>query len=256
MLRPFRLIGIVFVILSFMLTMAVVRLIVRGRWRQVFWSSRILSRYSQACLWVLNIKSTYRGEEFIQDPEGILFVGNHLTYVDVLVISARVSACFVTSTEIKESLGLGQICIMAGCLFVERRNKMNILSEVSEITRGLEHGLNVAIFPESTSTNGEQVLRFRKPLFVGALACKAPIIPFCLNYRRVGRDPISRQTRDKIFWYGDMDFIPHMWALAGSGGVDVELTFLPPIFQKEAEEATSVVQRAQAAVESVFFPVK
>lgn len=239
-----------------MINMAILRLIFRKRWAQVYWANTFLCYYCRTCLWALNVKATYKGEEHLGDEKGILFVGNHLTYIDVLVISSRVTACFVTSMDIKRSLGLGQICTMAGCLFVERKNKMNILNEVSELKTALEHKLNVAIFPESTSTNGEQILRFRKPLYLAALETKAPIVPFCVNYRRVGGEPISLKTRDKIFWYGDMDFVPHIWDLAGSGGVEVELTFLPQIFQNEGEDASSVVQRSQTAVESVFSPVR
>jgi 1-acyl-sn-glycerol-3-phosphate acyltransferase len=120
----------------------------------------------------------------------------------------------------------------------------------------LKKGLNVSIFPESTSTNGEQVLRFRKPLFVAALHAGAPVVPFCLNYRLVGGEKINKVLRDKIFWYGDMAFAPHLWALSGAGGIEMDITFLPPIRTKEGvDDASDVAARAQSSVESVFTPV-
>lgn len=254
--RTLKILAIVSIIILFMCTMVLLRLVFWDRWRRVHWSGVILKYASHLVLIVLNIKVSVVGEEHIQNPKGILFVGNHLTYIDVMVIASRVTSCFVTSVEIRETIGLGQICYMAGCLFVERRNKMNILNEVSEIRDGLQKGLNVSIFPESTSTNGEAILRFRKPLFLAALNAGAPIIPFCLNYRKVGGEKINKINRDKIFWYGDMDFVPHLWALAGSGGVEMDITFLPPIIAHEStDDASEVAARAQRSVESVFTPV-
>jgi 1-acyl-sn-glycerol-3-phosphate acyltransferase len=184
-----------------------------------------------------------------------LYVGNHLSYLDVLAISSCVPAGFVTSMEIRETPLLGLICEMAGCLFVERRNKSNLLNEVAQLSEGLRNGLNVAIFPEATSTNGSQILRFRRPLYMAAVATKTPVVPFCLNYRMIGGKPVDLRTRDSVFWYGDMSFAPHLWALCGAGGVNVDLTFLPAVPVKGDEEPGDLSQKTQIMVESVFLPV-
>ncbi|MBX3023090.1 MAG: 1-acyl-sn-glycerol-3-phosphate acyltransferase [Bdellovibrionales bacterium] len=241
---------------AFLLTMTAVWAVVRGHWRRVRWSNSILTRYCRLGLKVLKVKVNYRGLENYASVPNALFVCNHLSYMDVLVIHARVPACFVTSREIRETPVLGQVCQVAGCLFVERRNKNNIHAEVSEISAGLREGLNVCIFPEATSTNGEQILRFRRPLYVAALDAPAAVLPICLNYHTVGGEPINQRTRDKICWYGDMDFVSHLWALAGSGGVNADLIFMPPIHPVSTDDATQLAERSQAAVESVFRPVK
>lgn len=255
-LRPFRFVSVLIALVAFLLTMSVVFLFVRGHWARVRWSNRILKRYCAFGLWVLNVHVTYKGEDQLAAVPNALFVGNHLSYMDVLVIHARVPACFVTSREIKKTPVLGQVCQMAGCLFVERRNKMNIHNEVSEISNGLKEGVNVAIFPEATSTNGEQILRFRRPLYVAALNARKPVVPICLNYHTVGGEPINVRTRDKIFWYGDMDFASHLWALAGSGGVLVDLVITPPLWPSAEDDATALAERSQVAVQSVFRPVR
>jgi len=207
-------------------------------------------------LWLLNVKVNLVGLEHRDAQPNGLYVGNHLSYLDVLVISSVLPAGFVTSMEIRETPFLGLICEMAGCLFVERRNKTNLLGEVAELTDGLKNGLNVAIFPEATSTNGEQILRFRRPLYLAGVQAGANIIPFCLNYRTVGRRPINKITRDWVFWYGDMDFAPHLWALAGSGGVTVDLQFLEPLTPGgRSEDAAELAQKTQSMIEKVFAPV-
>lgn len=252
----FRVTGIFLSILVFLTHMCLVWLVIRDRWVRVRWSNKLLSYYTRWGLWVLNVKPNPIGVENLRGIKGGLLVGNHLTYMDVLAISSVVPSAFVTSVEIKHSPGLGQICMMAGCLFVERRNKANILKEISELREGLQRGLKVTVFPEATSTNGEAILRFRKPLFVSAIDGGVPVYPFCLNYRTVGGEPISLKTRDKIFWYGDMDFAPNLWALASSGGVTVDLHFLTPIPTTLDTDPSDLAERAQRSVESVFRPVK
>ncbi|MGZ3722201.1 MAG: lysophospholipid acyltransferase family protein [Bdellovibrionales bacterium] len=256
LLAVVRVLTIFITIFIFLAHMCCVWVLVRNRWSRVRWSNRILSFYCYWGLWVLGVKVNPIGLENLEGLKGGLFVGNHLTYMDVLAISSCIPSCFVTSTEIKAAPLLGQICMMAGCLFVERRNKSNILKEISEIREGLQLGLKVSIFPEATSTNGEAILRFRKPLFIAAIDGGVPVYPFCLNYHTVGGQPINTRTRDSIFWYGDMDFAPHLWALANSGGVILDLHFLPPIPTTLQSDATAIAEQSQRAVEAVFRPVK
>ncbi len=83
-----------------------------------------------------------------------------------------------------------------------------------------------------------------------------PVIPFCLNYRTVGGKAIDVISRDTIFWYGDMDFIPHLWALAGNGGTLVDLHFLSAIPTALDSDSKAIAEQSQAMVEAVFRPVK
>lgn len=249
-----RVIAISILVLTFLIHMSGVWLVVRERWRRIRISNRLLSSYCRVGLICLGLRVQVFGAENMKS-DAALFVGNHLSYMDVLAISSRVPACFVTSREIRAAPLLGQVCLLAGCLFVDRRNRHNILNEVSELGEGLRIGLNVAIFPEATSTNGEQILRFRRALFVSAIETGRPVIPFCLNYRTVGAKPIDRFSRDKIMWYGDMGFAPHIWALASSGGVTLDLHFLPAIPTHVEMNPTALTEQSQRAVESVFRPI-
>lgn len=255
-LQPFRFIFVVSSIGIFLTAMAVVFICVRNRWRRVWWSNQVLRYF---CLWglfVLGVKVSPIFEEGVEKVHSGLYVGNHLSYLDVLVICSVKPSCFVTSVEVRETLGLGLICRMAGCLFVERRNKLRLLDEVAEISEGLKNGLSVAVFPEATSTNGEQILRFRRPLYIAAIKAAKPVVPFCLNYSHVGPKPIDHDTRDQVFWYGDMDFMPHLWALAGSGGVKVTIHFLKPLNPKADTEPGDLAEQSQAQVAAVFRAIK
>ncbi len=254
--RPLRLLGVATVVVTFLFVMSLVWLVIRDKWKYTRAANHILLIWSRFACFVLSLRTRVIGAEHLQDLNGALLVGNHLTYTDVVVIASHVPACFVTSTEIKRSIGLGQICVMAGCLFVDRKNKRNLVNEVSEIQEGLQKGLNVAIFPEATSTNGEAVIRFRKPLYSAATMANAQVVPFILNYKTVGGVPVTKETRDDIFWYGDMDFIPHLWRLTGRGGAEVDLHILPPIPVSPSLDAAELADKTHGLVASVFIAIK
>ena len=254
-LQPFRFLGILFGMIVFLAHMAVMWVLIRDRWARTRWAHRNLKWYARYGLWVLSVRVNPVDLERALASGNGLYVGNHLSYIDVLVFVSHIPAGFVTSMEIRETPVLGQICLMAGCSFVERRNKVNIQNEVRDISETLRAGLNVAIFPESTSTNGQQILRFRRPLYTAAIGSARPVIPFCLNYHTVGGEPINRRTADTVFWYGDMDFASHLWAFAGNGGTLVDLVFLEPLVVSATDDATTLAERSQKMVESVFRPV-
>lgn len=246
---------IFFLIVVFLTHMSLVWLVIWDQWKRTYWSNRLMCIYTTWGTQILGFKvnTIYHGEK--EQPMG-LYVGNHLSYMDILVLSSIIPSCFVTSKEIQKTPLLGQITRMAGCLFIERRNKLNLLNEIAELRDAMRLGLRVTVYPEATSTNGEQILRFRRPLFGAAIEAPAPVVPFCLNYRKVDGKPLDLSNRDTVFWYGDMPFASHLWNLAGQlKGVEVDLHFLKPL-PMTITDSTEMAAAAQAAVEAVFLPVK
>ncbi len=256
MMQPVRVVAVFLMIASYLIFMGLVRMLYWPRWPRTRLSNRILTSYCRFALWLLSVRVRVVGMENALIHKNALYVGNHVSYVDVLAFASQREVCFVTSVEVKETPGLGQIVQMAGCLFVERRSKKNIVKEVEDITEGLKYGLNVAIFPEATSSNGEQVLRFKRPLYTSAIQAERPIISFCLNYHTVGGQPINMANRDSIFWYGEMDFVTHLWRLAGTGGVDVDLHILPAVIPEKDADSAKLAELTHSLVESVFQPVR
>jgi 1-acyl-sn-glycerol-3-phosphate acyltransferase len=164
-----------------------------------------------------------------QFEENYLIVSNHLSYTDILVISSFFPCCFVTSKEMKNTPFLGQLCLLGGCLFVDRKNRKHIHSEVKELTNALELGLNVVIFPEATSTNGSSVIAFKRPLFQAAIDSNSLVLPVCLNYRTIDSKPVTLENRDTVCWYGDMTFLNHVVKIFSHKKIVVELNILSPL---------------------------
>lgn len=223
------------------------------------WSLRrrwvpLISRYCLIGLDILNLNVRLNGEFGQPSSRGRLLVSNHLSYLDILIVASQNPAAFVTSQEIKETPLLGWVCTLAGCVFVERRNKQNLRQEISEITRALELGIDVVVFPEATSTNGDSVLRFKRPLFEAARACGAQVIPFSINYRSANGELITRKNRDHFCWYGNMTFVPHLWSLTKYKQINVSLDIAQPIVASNFVDIGGLAELAHREVEARFAP--
>ena len=224
---------------------------VRDEWAKRRRLVETIAFYCRFAVRVLNIRVSVVGQR-PENHRGIFLVGNHLSYADILSLSSVFPSSFVTSMEMKKAPFLGQICRAAGCVFVDRKNRMKILGEISEIVDGLRNQLNVLVFPEATSTNGDQVLRFRRPLFAAAEAAGAPILPFCVNYTSIDGAPVNVCNRDLICWYGDMGFVAHLWRLVQLKEISVEIHFLPMVIIGKGDDLAQIAALSQSRVESVF----
>lgn len=215
---------------------------------------RLISAYARVGLKALGIRVHTEGRGYFDSSA--LFVGNHLSYLDILILASQRPTCFVTSEEIRRTAVLGQLCELGACLFVERRSRARLNAEVGQITQALNSDLDVTIFPESTSSNGDEVLRFRRPLFQAALESGRPVIPFCLNYESIDGQAVTLSNRDKVCWYGDMGFLSHLWSLAGCDQVRVRVNWLEPLGRETHPELTpdALAQMSHALVKAAFHP--
>lgn len=166
---------------------------------------------------------------FSPEDKTYMIVCNHLSYVDVLIIASIFSASFITSVEISKDIFLGSLAKLGGSIFVERRKKTRLIKDLGSVSKVLSDGLNVVLFPEGTSTNGEAILPFKKTLFRAAIQCGVEILPVCINYISIDGVTLNKKNRDLIYWYGDMKFFPHFINLLRIKQINVQLSILPAI---------------------------
>ena len=224
----------IFFIVLFFVHSFIGGLLIIDPWEKRRWRAHLASDYAMIGVWILNLQIVVRNEE--PHGQGFLMVGNHLSYLDLLVVAAQRPVTFVTSYEIKQTPVLGWITQLAGCLYVERRNKTNLPNEVKEIREALEQGLDVVVFPEATSTNGEGVLRFRRPLFAAARLSSREVAPFCINYRKIDDEDVTRLNRDRLCWYGDMGFVSHLYGVCSANSILVGLDWLETLRTQYMDE--------------------
>lgn len=240
-------------VLSYLIESSLGRIVVRDQVGRRRFHSWVVSRYCRGGCALLHTKIN------VIDPpppeRNFLLVGNHLGFLDILVLASIKPSLFVTSVEMKETPFLGTLCEMGGCLFVERRSRSNILNEMGEMREALQQGFSVVLYPEGTSGNGLQVLPFKKTLLTSAARTEVPIKVMVLNYRRINGEKISNKWRDYVCWYGDMTFVSAIWRLFCLRSIEVDLSFHDEIPVATEDDRHHVAARAQAIVEKHFDPI-
>jgi 1-acyl-sn-glycerol-3-phosphate acyltransferase len=89
-------------------------------------------------------------------------VSNHLSYIDILVLAAAMPCFFVAKIEIGGWPFFGKAARSNGTIFVDRGSLASAMSVAEQMTERLKLPIPVPVllFPEGTSTDGSQVIRF------------------------------------------------------------------------------------------------
>lgn len=200
--------------------------------------------YSRTVLKKMGFEVQVKGIKPDFENNNYFMVCNHMSYLDILVLSSVHPAMFVTSVEMENTMLLGELAKLGGSYFVERRNKAKLTAEIQDLANLLKKGINVFVFPEGTSTSGQEVLRFKRALFQSAVLAEKEVLPICLKYETIDGEKFSVSNADKVCWYGDMDFFPHMKGVMNLKKVEVSIEFLEPIStrDKTKEELAEITE--------------
>jgi 1-acyl-sn-glycerol-3-phosphate acyltransferase len=201
---------------------------------------RIPMLFHRLVLRALGARITVRGEPTEHRPA--LLVPNHVSWMDIMVLGAFSPMSFVAKSEIASWPLFGYLAKLQRSIFVDRDRRQSTSKTANEMIERMREGEPVVLFAEGTSSDGNRVLRFRGAL-IGAAESLAKatgdtvwIQPIALAYRRINGLPSGRQHRPRISWIGDIELIPHAWALLKDGAVDVDLIFGNPVpFDPQAD---------------------
>lgn len=208
---------------------------------------------SQRLLKKLNFEvSVFGYDRKVHDAENFLIVSNHMSYLDPLIMMTAIPSLFITSVDMGEVPGLGQICRAGGCIFVERRNRNAVDRDLGQMNQALASGLNVTIYPEGTSSNGKTVLPFKKSLLMAAVAARRRVLPVVLKYVEIDGLPFSSANADSVCWHGDMTFLPHFIKLMKLKSLKAELYFLEPIETHSELTRDELASRSFAAISGEY----
>jgi 1-acyl-sn-glycerol-3-phosphate acyltransferase len=192
--------------------------------------SRNTSLHSRLLLTLLGIHvRTAYANRVSERNDGLMLVANHVSSLDILVLSAMTPCVFITSVELGSTAFLGVLARIGGSMFVERRKASGLRKELAAIGAAIKMGLPIAFFPEGTTSNGERVHAFKPALFAAALETGCDIQPICLQYTAIDGSPVTPENRDAVFYYGDTSFFTHLGRFLRTRRVDVDVRFLKKV---------------------------
>jgi 1-acyl-sn-glycerol-3-phosphate acyltransferase len=184
-------------------------------------------------------------------PEPPFFlVSNHLGYVDVVVLGAQFPCVFVAKADVAHWPVFGALCRVADTIFIDRTSKRDIPRVIARIRQVLASGRGVVVFPEGSSTNGAEVLRFRPSLLETAAIAGIPVSYASLSYSTPPGAPPAHRA---VCWWDEQTFASHFLGLLGLPEIRASVTFGGETIQERDRKI--LAERLQYAVRAQFRPV-
>ena len=214
---------------------------------QVRWRQTIFYKWTSSFVRISHMKINVDGEP---PTPPFFLVSNHLSYTDIGALRAVAKGVFVAKGEVESWPVAGRIVRDMGTVFINRQNRRDIPRAGKLIIERIEAGEGVIVFPEGTSTAGENVLPFNSSFLQFAAEIDMPVSYAAISYSvPEGEGPASTH----VCWGEDIGFFAHMWRLFELSEYTATVTFgEAPIINHNRKLLAAELHRN---VEQKFVPV-
>lgn len=189
--------------------------------------------------------------------QGVLLVSNHVSWIDITVLSAVAPVSFVAKQEVASWPFVSWLAKLQRSVFVDRARRSEVGDKANEILGRLAAGDHIVLFAEGTSSDGNSVIPFKTSLFAAAkpaggapMGAAVSAQTLALTYTKIYGLPLCRRGRHLVAWYGDMDLASHAWRLLGLGPIDANIRIGPPIPLDQFSDRKALARYAEEKVRS------
>jgi 1-acyl-sn-glycerol-3-phosphate acyltransferase len=177
-------------------------------------------------------------------PKGgrVLGVANHVSWLDIQVLHSVWNVRFVAKSEVRRWPLIGWLSARTGTLFVDRANRRHAARINQSIHQAFADGDPVAVFPEGTTTRGDQLLRFHASLLQPAVDEQALIVPVAIRY-----SDAQGRLQPAAAYVGDMSLMESLGAIIRVPRIYAEVQFLAPI-ESRGRTRRELAQASHASV--------
>ena len=217
--------------------------------------SRLPSWYHRLVCRLLGVRVHLSGEP--PSPNAVLFAANHISWLDIPVLSSITPLSFVAKQEVAGWPFVSWLAKLQRSVFVDRKRRASVKETTNAVIERLNAGERVVLFAEGTSSDGNQVLPFKSSLFAavepnGKGATGHVLQTVAIVYTKVNGLPMNRQQRPSVAWYGDMDMVSHAWGVLKGGPLDVHVRFGKPVSMAIVGDRKKLAEHAHQRVRSDF----
>jgi 1-acyl-sn-glycerol-3-phosphate acyltransferase len=197
---------------------------------------------SRTCQGILSIVGITLHMEGTPPTHGLV-VANHLSYLDILIISAEMPCFFISKMEVGSWPYFGKAAQMGGTIFLDRASLASAQSVAAQMTERLKGPMPVLLFPEGTSTDGSSVLRFHSRLIDPATSAGVPITAAAVRYVIEDGTP-----EEKLCWVGDTLFLTHLMTTLSTPGFSARVRFGEPHIYPDRRTASDATHAEVTAM--------
>ena len=177
-----------------------------------WWSAKLLR--------IVGVATRAEGEPPGEDEMGAMIASNHVSWLDIFVVSSVRPTRFIAKSEIRDWPLAGWIVERAGTIFI-RRERRRDTARISDLVRAaLADGDRVGLFPEGMCTEGDELLKFHSSLFEPAVANRAHVHPCAIRYLHADGTPCRAMA-----YVGELSFMESLGLVIRQSGVTAHLAF-------------------------------
>jgi len=154
---------------------------------------------------------------------GVLFVANHINWLDIVLLHSQHMMGFVAKAEIARWPLIGWLATRAETIYHARGSSDSLNGVMHQMAARLSAGRAVAAFPEGRTTSGAALGTFHARIFQPAISAAALVQPVALRYGDRG------DAQTIIAFTPTENFMSNLLRLIGEPSRIAEVHFLEPV---------------------------
>ncbi|MCI5049483.1 MAG: 1-acyl-sn-glycerol-3-phosphate acyltransferase [Rickettsiales bacterium] len=199
---------------------------------------------------IIGLKIELKGRLSSHRP--IMLVTNHCSYLDIFTLASQVPVSFTPKSDIRSWPVIGFCCVLAGCVFVERKASKMIQTR-ARIEEGLAKGRVICLFPEGTTNDGSEIKPFKSGFFSIAEGQDALMVqPATIVYSHVNGKVLDDEGRKDVAWFDDTLLVPHLFALLNKRSIHATIEFHEPLKMVDYESRKALCAESERVISSSY----
>ena len=155
-------------------------------------------------------------------PGNVLIVANHISWLDIFVLSSLQPARFIAKADLRRLPVVGRLIANVGTLFIERERRRDTHTVNRHTVEALTRGDVVAVFPEGTTSDGVGLLKFHSSLLQSVVDAKGHVQPIAIRYRTLADEHCMAPA-----YVGELSLVGSFWQVTGEREIVAELHVMP-----------------------------
>ncbi|SEM15738.1 lyso-ornithine lipid acyltransferase [Pseudoxanthomonas sp. GM95] len=172
----------------------------------------------------------------------VMFVSNHVSWVDIEMVHSQRMVGFVAKQEIRSWPVVGWLAERGETIFHQRGSTESLGGVMDAMLERLQQGRPVAVFPEGRTRDGAEVGPFHARIFQPAVEAVVPVQPVALRYGDHG-------NAQSIVAFGPREsFFTNFLRLLGEPARVADVCFLEPIYPDQVQGRRQIADTARARI--------
>ncbi len=177
----------------------------------------------------------------------VLFIANHVSWLDILVLAGKTGSAFVAKADMAPWPIIGWMATLNNSVYVARDQRLDVGAQALAMKTALETGQPLTLFPEGTTSNGNELLPFRSSLIASVTPPPQGISiqPVAIDYGPPAPD---------IAWTEEEPVgVNALRVMSRPGRLAVTLHFMEPLDHADFADRKAIAAHSRDAIAGKLF---